>query len=254
MRGLAGRVAIVTGASSGIGLATASALLDGGARVVLVARRAERLRAAVEGLRADTALAHVADVADAGAAEASVRAAVERFGRVDLLCNNAGVDGQARDVADLDGARWHELMEVNVGGALRLTQAFARHVRGRGATGAIVNVASINGLTAERHFADYNTSKGALIALTRSTAIDLAPDIRANAVCPGYVETEMTAGYLADPDVRARVGHDIPLGRVGQPREIADTIAFLLSDRASYITGAIITADGGRTAGWRGAI
>jgi len=258
VRGLAGKVAIVTGASSGIGLATASALVEHGASVVLVARRADRLGSAVDALRAaghaGTALACPADVADLGAAQTSLDAALERFGHVELLCNSAGVDGQARDFAELDGARWQHLMEVNVGGALRFSQALTRHLRGRGATGAIVNVASINGLSAERHFADYNTSKGALIALTRSMAIDLAPDIRANVVCPGYVDTEMTASYLADPGVRARIGNDIPLGRVGQPHEIGETIAFLLSDHASYITGATITADGGRTAGWRGAI
>jgi len=258
MRGLAGKVAIVTGASSGIGLATASALIEQGASVVLVARGADRLDSAVEAFRAaghaGAALSCPLDVADQGAAEAALGAAIERFGRVDLLCNNAGVDGQARDVAELDVGHWQHLMAVNVDGALRFSQALARHLRGRAAPGAIVNVSSINGLTAERHFADYNTSKAALIALTRSLATDLAPSIRANAVLPGYVETEMTAAYLADPGVRARIAGDIPLGRVGAPHEIAETIAFLLSDHASFITGSIITADGGRTAGWRGAI
>ena len=108
--------------------------------------------------------------------------------------------------------------------------------------------------TAERHFADYNSSKGALLAMTRSMAVDLAPEIRANAICPGYVETEMTASYLADQRARRRIEDGIPLGRVARAQEIGETIAFLLSDHASYITGATITADGGRTAGWRGAI
>jgi 3-oxoacyl-[acyl-carrier protein] reductase len=257
VRGLAGKVAIVTGASSGIGLATAQTLSESGVAVVLVARRTERLDDAVEALAAarhGEVIGCRADVATAGAAEATMGAAIERFGHVDLLVNNAGVDGQARDLADLDEAHWRHLTEVNVGGALRFSQALARHLRARAATGAIVNVSSINGLSAERHFADYNTSKGALISLTRSMAIDLAPQIRANVICPGYVETEMTAASLADANTRSRIEADIPLGRVGDSREIAETIAFMLSDHASYITGAIITADGGRTAGWRGAI
>jgi NAD(P)-dependent dehydrogenase (short-subunit alcohol dehydrogenase family) len=255
MRGVAGKVAIVTGASSGIGLATAKALVDGGAYVVLVARRTEKLKRALKEIGSsagDLVLACPLDVTDDGAPQGAFEAAVARFGRVDFLCNNAGRDGEGLDVAELDLDGWNRVLGTNVTSALLFSQQLAKHLRERDAPGAIVNVASINGLSAEKHFADYNTSKGALIALNKSLAIDLAPQIRANVVCPGYVETEMTAQFLADPRVRERLEGDIPLGRIGRPSEIGEFIAFLFSDHASYLTGATIVVDGGRTAGWKG--
>ena len=209
MRGLAGKVAIVTGASSGIGLATARALVEQGTSVVALARGEDKLAAAIDelaaGSRAGAVIACAGDVGCESAVRSAFETAVEHFGKVDYLCNNAGADGQGLDFADLDEAEWERLLDINIGGAFRFSQGLARHLRQRGAPGAIVNVSSINGFSAERHFADYNTSKGALIALTKSIAIDLAPHIRANVICPGYIETEMTAGYLADPAVRARL-------------------------------------------------
>jgi meso-butanediol dehydrogenase/(S,S)-butanediol dehydrogenase/diacetyl reductase len=258
VRGLAGKVAVITGASSGIGRATASVLAEAGARVVLVARREQNLDQAVRELQAacgdQVACGCAGDVADDDTARRVFATAVERFGRADFLCNNAGLDGQGRDFIDLDPDEWAHLLSVNLGGAFRFSQVFARHLRDRQAPGAIVNVSSINGLSAEWHFADYNTTKGALITLTKSMAVDLAPTIRVNAICPGYVETDMTAAYLADKEARSRIERAVPLQRVGQPHEIAESVAFLFSDHASYITGATIVADGGRTAGWKGGL
>ncbi len=248
--GLAEKVAIVTGGGTGIGRAAAEHLIGSGVRVLLVGRRAELLERTAQELGAAF---HACDVSDADAG--IVAAAVAAFGRADLLVNNAAIDGAGASLPELPESSWTRVLEVNVTAAFRLIQELAAHLRGREAGGAVVNVSSINAIFAEHAFADYNTSKGALLALTRSAAMDLAESgIRVNAVCPGYVETEMTAPYLQDEGVRQRIARAIPLGRIGSPGEIGAVVAFLLSDQASFITGATIVADGGRTAGFVGAL
>lgn len=249
---LVGRAALVTGGSSGIGLAAAHRLARDGASVYLVGRDPERLAGAMARVRDATPGAIVggaaADVTDASAMAAAAAAAGSR-GRLDILVASAGIDGAGRDVLDLDTERFALVMDVNVRGLFLAGQAAARLMVADGRGGSIVLVASVNGLEAERGFADYNASKGGAVLLARSMALDLADrGVRVNAVCPGYVRTPMTEGYLADPAARAEVLAHIPMGRVADPDEIASVIAFLASEEASYITGAAIVVDGGRSA------
>jgi NAD(P)-dependent dehydrogenase (short-subunit alcohol dehydrogenase family) len=258
MEGIEGGVAVVTGGSSGIGFATANRLLSHGARVVIVARGAERLAVAAAQLAADHGKEQIAtiavDVAASGAAAHVLETTQERFGRVTLLCNSAAIDGEAKRATELSTAHFRTVLEVNVLATFNLARAVARAAIERRAGASIVNVSSINGLLAEEHFTDYNTSKGAVLSLTQSLALDLAPHgIRVNAVCPGYTFTNMTATYLRDPAIRAHIEAGIPMRRIADPDEIAQVITFLLSARASYVSGVALPVDGARTAGFTGA-
>ncbi|MCC6831688.1 MAG: glucose 1-dehydrogenase [Thermoleophilia bacterium] len=250
-----GRNALVTGGSSGIGLGAARRLAAEGACVHLVGRDPGKVAAAIEDVRG-VALpgsrvdGGVADVTDPPAMDAAVEAARHTGGgRLDILVAAAGIDGEGKDALELDPAFFTRLMDINVRGLLTATQSAARAMTADGAGGSVVLVASVNAFQAERHFADYNASKGAAVLLARSLAIDLADRaIRVNAICPGYVRTPMTQPYLDDPATLAGILAHIPLGRISDPDEIAATIAFLASDEAAYITGSAVIVDGGRSA------
>jgi 3-oxoacyl-[acyl-carrier protein] reductase len=180
--------------------------------------------------------------------EGAAAAAADIGGRLDVVVACAGIDGQGRDVLDLDPDAFARVLDVNLRGLFLAAQAGARLMTADGRGGSIVLMASVNGLIAEPMFADYNSSKGGAVLLARSMAVDLARrGVRVNAVCPGYVRTPMTEGYLADPAALAEILAHIPIGRVADPEEVAAVIAFLASDEASYITGAAIVADGGRS-------
>jgi NAD(P)-dependent dehydrogenase (short-subunit alcohol dehydrogenase family) len=249
MHRFAGRAALITGGSSGIGLATAARLLREGARIIVNGRDAARLRVALERLSGLGEVSGiVADVSDEREVARLVGEALARLGRIDVLVHSAGIDGAGVDVLDLAPDTWRRVLKVNLTGPFLMAQAAARHMAEAGG-GAIVNVASLNGLAAEPRFADYNSAKGGLVLLTRSLAVDLVDrHIRVNAVCPGYIRTPMTEPYLGDPETATAIVSAIPMHRAGMPEEVAAAIAFLASDDASYITGEVLVVDGGRLA------
>ncbi len=249
----AGRAALITGGSSGIGLAAARRLAAEGAAVLLVGRDVARLGAAVDSVReavpGAVVEAFAADVTEPGAMADAVSAAAALGTRLDVLVASAGIDGEGRDVLELDPATFGHILDVNVRGTFLPAQAAARAMVHDGRGGSIVLVASVNGIQAEPGFVDYNASKGGAVLLARSLGRDLADrGVRVNAVCPGYVRTPMTEPYLADPEAAADIASHIPLGRIAEPGEVAAVIAFLASDEASYVTGAAIVVDGGRSA------
>ena len=246
-----GCAAIVTGASSGIGRATAFRLAREGARVALVGRREGRLREVEEEIRSETALEALpiaADVTVEGDVKRIIQTTLEGFGAIHVLVNAAGILVPG-SIETTSATAWDETMSVNLRAAFRLMQAAAEHLAAVG--GNIVNVSSVTGLRAFPNILAYSVSKAALDQLTRCAALELAPrHVRVNAVNPGVVVTEahlqggMEAGAYERFLEHSRETH--PLGRIAQPEEVAELIAFLASEKASWITGATYSIDGGR--------
>lgn len=248
----AATVVIVTGAGSGIGLATACRLAAEGATLVLSDVR-PAAGAVAELVASSSAISfEETDVADADAVDRLFDAAVARHGRVDILVHSAGV-ALVADVVDTTVGDWERLIGVNLTGAFLCNRAAVRHMRTSGG-GSIVNVASEEGLVGGTLSAAYCASKGGVVQLTRAVALDHARQgIRVNAVCPGPVETpllqEFFDGKQNPAEAQRRVEASIPMGRLGHPDEIAAVIAFVASAEASLLTGSVIVADGGLTAG-----
>lgn len=254
MRGLAGRVAVVTGASSGIGRAVARRLGEEGARLLLVALASDAtdLEEAVESLTAGGAEAYglVADISDPDTPEAMRTQVLEHYGRLDILVNNAGM-AFFDDIFDTPLEHLDRTLAVNVKGCFAMSLAAARVMRAQ-QSGTIVNTISTSAFAGEEFQATYNASKGAIASLTRSLAVDLAGyGIRVNGVAPGFVRTRSTRRIIEDPVQWSKHRSHIPLDRPGEPEEIASLYAFLASDDASYVTGAIFVVDGGMTSGFR---
>jgi NAD(P)-dependent dehydrogenase (short-subunit alcohol dehydrogenase family) len=238
------KVALVTGAARGIGLATAKRFLAEGFRVALLDIEAELLKGAVAAIGdPDHTLALPCDVSDAKAVAAAVEAISKRFGRLDALVNNAGIAVFA-PIMETSAADWSRILEVNLTGPFLCTKAAAPLMREQGG-GAIVNITSISAVRASTLRSAYGTSKAGLAHLTKQLAVELASlGIRVNAVAPGPVETAM-AKAVHTPEIRADYHDAIPLNRYGLEEELAEAIFFLCSDRSSYITGQILAVDGG---------
>jgi NAD(P)-dependent dehydrogenase (short-subunit alcohol dehydrogenase family) len=246
-----GTVALVTGAGSGMGLATARAFAESGAATVLADRNAELARQGAEQLTSQgcTALPVICDVTDEAQVVAMVRAAVDRFGRLDMAFNNAGIMVPAVDAADEAADRFDAVTAVNLRGVWASMKHELAQMRRQG-SGAIVNCSSIGGLIGNPGRASYHATKHGVIGLTKSAALEYGPrGVRINAVCPGTIDTpmveSMTAGGELDPEA-ATAASAIP--RYGRPDEIAAAVLWLCSPASSYVTGVALPVDGGYTA------
>ena len=240
---LKGIVAVVTGASRGIGLEIAKTLAAQGARVAVISTQ-ERPEIA-EQIAQETgseAKSFACDVSDADQVAATFKAILEAFGQVDILVNNAGItrDGLMMRMKDAD---FDDVIRTNLRSAFLCTRAVARHMMGR-RSGRIVNMASINGIRAQAGQANYAASKAGIIGLTKTNAMEFAArGITVNAVAPGFIGTDMTAKIA--PEALEKYKNAIPVQRIGEPKDVANAVAFLVSDEASYITGQVLGVDGG---------
>ena len=238
---LDGKVAIVTGASRGIGAAIVKKLAEEGAQVFACARSIESCEGA--------AMCQKVDVSNAEQVDACVKAAVEKFGKVDILVNNAGItkDGLLMRMSDDD---WNKVLDINLKGTFLFTRAVARPMmKNKGADGAqlggsIINITSVVGITGNAGQANYTASKGGVIALTKTTAKELGSrNIRCNAIAPGFIESKMTEG-LSD-EIKKSYLDSVPLKRFGKVEDVAKAVVWLASDESSYVTGQILSVNGG---------
>lgn len=249
---LEGKVAIVTGASRGIGEAIAKSYARAGAKVVLSARKLEGLEKVAQAIKAEggEAVALTCHGGDPAQIQALVTGAIERYGKVDVLVNNAATNPYFGPMLGIEWAAFDKTFEVNVKGYFATAKAVAEHLLSRQAPGVILNVSSILGMTAGPLQGVYAMTKAAVISMTKTLAVELGPNqIRVNAIAPGFVQTKFSSALVESEEIRGMILGKTPLQRIGQPDDIAGLALYLASDAASFVTGAVFTADGGLTAG-----
>jgi 3-oxoacyl-[acyl-carrier protein] reductase len=248
MPGLSGHVALITGASQGIGRACALALAESGAQLALAARNEEKLASVVKEIegKGGQAGAFAMDVSNEDSVKAAVKASLERFGKIDILVNNAGITKDTL-LMRMKRADWDSVLQTNLGGAFFCTQAVISSML-KQRWGRIINVSSVFGQMGQVGQANYAASKAGLIGFTMAMAREVASrNITVNAVAPGYIETAMTEGL--SQELKSKVNEMIPLGRAGTDMEVAYAVRFLASDEASYITGQVLKVNGGMLMG-----
>jgi NAD(P)-dependent dehydrogenase (short-subunit alcohol dehydrogenase family) len=248
---VSGKVAVVTGASRGIGEAAARRLAASGAKVVLAARKLEPLEAVAERIRADggDARAVACHTGRADEIDALVQAAVDAYGQVDVLVNNAATNPYFGPMLETEDAAWDKTFEVNVKGYFAACRAVARHLEARGAPGSLINLTSVLGQRAAPFQGAYAMTKAAVISMTQTLAVELgAHGIRVNAIAPGIVETRFSKVLVETEFIAKTLKERTPLGRFGQPDDVAGLVVYLASDAAAYCTGQVFTVDGGLSA------